>query len=201
MALDKKDKFYLFLVSFLIIIILFLNKCGGGKSTPHNTLHDTIKLFDTTYITTTINVPTYVPKYRDKIVINTIHDSIKYLVNVDTNEILKDYFATYVYNDSSVTDTLKLYINDSITQNKIKNRSISYTLTNKNITQTNNIIVNKNEFYLGANLVGSQYGIYNFGPAVALRTKNKRVYSLGVGVGTNLKPSLSVSMYWKLGKK
>jgi len=190
---ENKSKFYFIIITVLIIVIL-LQKCGGGsKVTPSN---DTIRIIDTSYIYTSKEIPVYVPKWHTKK--EYIHDTTKV---IDTVYVVDDYYSTYFYKDSLVNDTIHLYINDSISQNKIYSRNLKYTIKFPTITITDIIVKNKNEFYIGLGLIGSQTGIGFFGPELLLRTKKKNVYGLGVGINGNLKPQLSLRTYWKIGKK
>lgn len=191
---ENKSKFY-FIIIIVLIAIILLQKCGNGgnKITSQN---DTIRIVDTTYITTFKEIPTYIPKWRTKI--EYIHDTTRI---IDTAYVIGDYYSTYFYSDSLINDTLCLYIKDSITENKIKSRNIKYTFTLPIITITNTVIKNKNEFYWGLGLVSSKNGINFFGPELMLRTKSKNVYGLGIGVDGNLQPNLSLRTYWKIGKK
>ena len=158
--------------------------------------NDTITVTDTSYATITKYVPTYVPKWSVKK--EYIHDTTKL---IDTAYVVGDYYSTYFYTDSLISDTLHLYVNDSISQNKIQSRSLKYTLKFPTVTVTNTVIKNKNEFYIGLGLVGSKTGINFFGPELMLRTKSKNVYGLGVGINGSFEPQLSLRIYWKIGKK
>lgn len=191
---ENKSKFYFLIIITLIIVILLQKSCGGGKVTvPEN---DTITVTDTSYATITKYVPTYVPKWTVKK--EYIHDTTK---TIDTAYVIGDYYSTYFYTDSLISDTLHLYVNDSISQNKIQSRSLKYTLKFPTVTVTNTVIKNKNEFYVGLGLIGSKTGIGFFGPELLLRTKKKSVYGLGLGIDGNLQPNLSLRVYWKIGKK
>jgi hypothetical protein len=191
---ENKSKFYFLIIVILIIVILLQKSCGGGKVTvPKN---DTITVTNTSYATITKYVPTYVPKWSVKK--EYIHDTTKL---IDTAYVVGDYYSTYFYKDSLISDTLHLYVNDSISQNKIQSRSLKYTLKFPTVTVTNTVIKNKNEFYIGLGLVGSKTGINFFGPELMLRTKSKSVYGLGVGINGSFEPQLSLRVYWKIGKK
>lgn len=187
---ENKSKFY-FLIILVLIIVILLQKCGGHKTQILNHTN-TVHTIDTAYVTVSKEIPIYVPKWHTRT--EYIHDTTTV---IDTAYVIGDYFSTYVYNDSLKSDTLKLYITDSITQNKIKNRSIKYSYTFPVVT----IEKDRNEFYWGFGLVGSKTGINYFGPEFLLRTKNKNVYGVGVGVDGNLQPNLSLRTYWKIGKK
>jgi len=191
---ENKSKFYFLIIVILIIVLLLQKSCGGGKVVvPKN---DTITVTDTSYATITKYVPTYVPKWSVKK--EYVHDTTKL---IDTAYVVGDYYSTYFYTDSLISDTLHLYVNDSISQNKIQSRSLKYTLKFPTVTVTNTVIKNKNEFYIGLGLVGSKTGINFFGPELLLRTKKKSVYGLGVGIDGNLQPNISLRIYWKIGKK
>jgi hypothetical protein len=190
-----KNKFY-FIIIVVLVIILLLQKCSGdiAKPTPPST--DTIRTTDTSYITITKEVPTYVPKWRTKI--KYIHDTTTV---IDTAYVIGDYYSTYYYKDSLIADSIRVYINDSITQNKIKLRDIKYKITIPVISNSITVVQRKNEFYAGVGLVGSQNGINYFGPELILRTKKKSVYGIGIGIDGNLRPNLSLRTLWKIGKK
>ena len=192
---ENKSKFYFLIIAILVIVILLQKSCSGGSkvTVPNN---DTITTIDTVYHTVTKEVATYIPKYTTKI--KYIHDVTS---TIDTVFVVNDYNSKYVYNDSLKNDTLSLYINDIIFKNKLLSRNIKYTIKFPTVTINNTVIKNKNEFYTGVGLVGSNTGINYFGPEFLLRTKKKSVYGLGVGIDGNLQPNLSLRVYWKIGKK
>jgi hypothetical protein len=71
----------------------------------------------------------------------TIHDTIK---------VLSDYSRIYAYSDTIIQDSNKFYIQDTITQNRIKGRSFKADLHEKTIFVTNNIYhKDKNALYIG----------------------------------------------------
>jgi hypothetical protein len=192
---ENKNSFYLLIIVVLVIVLLLQKSCGGGGTvTIHN---DTIKTSDTVYHTVLVDVPKYIPKWNTKK--EYIHDTTKL---IDTAFVIGDYYSTYFYKDSLIIkDTMSFYINDSICKNKISSRKINYKFTYPTITNTNTVIKNKNEFYVGLGLVGSKTGINFFGPELLLRTKKKNVYGVGVGIDGNFTPNLSLRTYWKIGKK
>jgi hypothetical protein len=191
----NQNRFYLIIIGILITIIL-LQKCGGDP-TPNI---KTIRTIDTIYEPVIKEIPTYIPKWSTKIeyVPKYIHDTLEI---IDTLRALNDYLATYFYQDSLINDTLSLYINDSISRNKIKSRDLKYVMSFPTIKITDVVIQNKNEYYIGLGLIGNQKGINYFGPEFLLRTKKKDVYGIGVGLDGNLQPNLSLRTYWKIGKK
>ena len=191
----NKNTFYLLIIAVLVIVLLLQRSCGGGGKTIIQ--NDTIKTSDTVYHTVQVDVPRYIPKWNTKK--EYIHDTTKI---IDTAFIIGDYYSTYFYKDSLIIkDTMSFYINDSIRENKIISRKINYKFTYAAVTNTNTVIKNKNEFYIGLGLVGSKTGINFFGPELLLRTKKKSVYGVGVGIDGDFTPNLSLRTYWKIGKK
>ena len=152
------------LILALIIVVLFfvLAPTGEGGGTKVITKIDTI----TKNITTT--------KYKKG-------DAIPFVVLDTLYQIDEVHDTTYIVNDynkiKAYSDTLRIstdnsvYIQDTITQNRIIGRSYKANLTEKTITITNDIYHKpKNELFLG--LIGD-----------IRRLDNK----IGVGVGLNYK--------------
>ena len=54
---------FLFIVIIILVIVILLQKCGGKKiDTP-----TIITKIDTTYVTVSKEIPTYIPKWKTKI--------------------------------------------------------------------------------------------------------------------------------------
>lgn len=144
------------LLMVAIIIILLSRTCQ--KDVPN-----LVTKYDTVYQEKTFT------KYRKG-------DSIPYIVLAvdtttihDTIKVLSDYSRIYAYSDTIIQDSNKFYIQDTITQNRIKGRSFKADLHEKTIFITNNIQPkSKNELYLGF--------------LADLRTFDNKV-GLGVGIG------------------
>ena len=116
----------------------------------------------------------------------TIHDTIK---------VLADYSSIYAYSDTIIQDSNKFYIQDTITQNRIKGRSFKADLHEKTIFITNNIYPkSKNELYLGflADLrtLDNKVGL---GVAIGFKTAKNGLFSLSAS--TN---GYTLSYYKKL---
>ena len=192
----NQNRFYLIIIGILIVVLL-MQKCGGGCNfIPVLPPPITIRTVDTVYTVVTKEIPTYIPKW--KTITKYVHDTTEI---VDTAYVIGDYYSTYFYQDSLINDTLCFYINDSISENKIKSRNLKYTMLFPTIKIHDIVIQNKNEYYIGLGLIGNQKGINYFGPELLLRTKKKDVYGIGIGIDGNLKPNLSLRTYWKIGKK
>ena len=152
------------LILALIVVVLFFvlapNDKGGGTTI--------VTKIDTIIKTTTTT------KYKKGndipfVVLDTIYkiDQIH-----DTAYIVNDYNKIKAYSDTlRISTDNSVYIQDTITQNRIIGRSYKANLTEKTITITNDIYHKpKNELFLG--LIGD-----------IRRLDNK----IGVGVGLNYK--------------
>lgn len=178
---------------------------------------------DTVVVEKEVKVTEYVPRtiYRT--------DTVKVQIpaDVDTTQILEDYFASY-----TVLDTLKLeydfpegvttetgnkpsslgygVLTDIISQNRIQSRKVDWTFQIPTIYNTTIVKeLPKNEFYFGG---GVGYSKENFLQSANLglmwKTKGQRVVGLDFGVNnstvgdvTEFTPFIEGKYYIKLGKK
>jgi hypothetical protein len=183
------------LIVALVVIIILLRSCNNNSVPTEPTV---ITKVEVKYDTITKYVPEYVPKLITKV--EYVHDTVVRTQPIDTVAILKDYFATYVYEDRQELDSLNITIKDSVTQNKIISRSIAYDLIYPTTTITKEIYLNNKEFYYGLNLNGKSDQLNYLGGSILYRTKSKQIYSVGLGVNQNMEPVISAGLYWKIGK-
>ena len=144
------------------------------------------------------------------------HDSTIYVpvpANVDTAKILKEYFATNVYKDKFVFDEGigSVSIVDTITQNNIKTRKWTANV-NKFIVKETTVVTAppKRQLYFGVDADFNTKSLINaVGAGFILKSKNDRLYKLGIGVAnssigessTNITPYIGAGMYWKIKLK
>ena len=182
------------LLIVVLIVVIFLMRSCSGKGTPvePQIIRDTI----IEYVTIEKTYPVYVPKvkYVTKVDIDTFSTPI------DTATILADYYAVRTYEDTQVLDSLDLTITDTVSQNQILGRKITYNFTYPRKTIIEKHYINKRELYVGLGLTGNQDQIQYLGGEMIFKNKKRQAYGLGVGVDQNLVPVISARMYWKLGK-
>lgn len=170
------------------------------------------KTVDTTYIKVTDTITEYVPKYITRIET----EFVEIPADIDTLEILKDYYTKYAVNDTIPVNEYGIgIITDTITQNKIISRRIEWDLDIPIVKETITVKqLPKNQLYIGAG-VGFDKVIFvnQVNAGLLFKTKTDKIYGLNVGLtNTNfdlennngkLTPYVGVSMYWKirLGKK
>ena len=196
------------IIAVLIIIIILQQQCSSPfqpfNLNPFNkrieqTVEGTvITKIETKWDTVKIDSLVYIPKWKTKI--ETIHDTIP--ANIDTLDILKDYYTKYFYTDTLDLDSLgNIIIKDTISRNSIVFRQITPNLLLPTTTVTRDSLISKHEFYVGIGLAGNRTQFNYIGGELLFRSKHKKVYGIGLGLNQTLEPVISARMMWKLGKK
>jgi hypothetical protein len=183
------------LIVVLVIVILSMKTCSREKDSGEKVITKT----KIEYIPIKKIVPEYVPKWKEKIVIDI--DTFLANTDVDTLAILADYYAKYYFVDTLSFDTLGYaLVKDTVTQNKIASRSLEYQLNIPKITVEKTIYLNQREFYYGLGIAGNLRQLNSIGGEILYKTKKKQAYGLGIGVNQNFHPIISGRIYWKIGK-
>ena len=185
------------LIVVLVIIILFTRACSGDKN--NQTIPDPIIITKTITKWDTLKIDSlvYVPKWRTKV--TTVHDTI--LADIDTAEILKDYYSTYVYTDTLSLDSLgSIVISDTISKNSILFRDVQSNIFIPTTTVTNTVYLNKREFFGGVSVGSTPTAIQNLNGELLFVNKKRQSYGVGVGINNSFTPIYTFRMYWKIGK-
>jgi transcriptional antiterminator Rof (Rho-off) len=204
----KKLDFKTLMILCLIIIILLLRMCDGESNEVKK--GDTIKVNgkkyevvdhrrDTTYITrdsivykkgkdikVEVKVPVYVP------------------ANVDTQEILKDYFSRRFYIDTlDLGQKSFVIVKDTITENKILSRVFESSITERIINDTLFLVEPpKRQMFIGFQMGFDKKDIINYGGLSLLyKDKKDKIFGLGLGINSNSQPTIMGSMNWKIKLK
>jgi hypothetical protein len=179
------------LIVVLVIIIVFLRSCSGrGAVKP-----EIITKIEIKYDTIQTIKETYVPKWKTKvvteIVTETITETDTFQQPIDTLAILQDYYTKYFYQDTIEIDTIGYAIvNDTITKNSIFSRDVKTSIIYPTTTITNEIYLNKLEFYTGIGIVGGLKQLNYIGGEILLKTRKRTMYGLGLGIDQSLQPAL-----------
>lgn len=193
-----------FIILVLVGVIFFLK--GDNKpiikevvrEISGETVHDTIPVTEylqgeDIYHDTTIYVPT--------------------LVQVDTAEILKDFYVKSINLDTIVLNNNQgfIYLVDSISKNNIISRQWSATIKPKIVREpAPEPPIVRNQIYLGLNGAWSQNDWVNsLGTSVLFKTKNDKIFQVGVGVANRtvdgysggFTPFINGGVYWKVKLK
>ena len=182
----------------LVLLIILMRMCQGPKPVPDKpkvTVIESIK-YDTIYN----EITKYVPKWTErKLPPDTVYR------DVDTAAILKNYFAEYTYNDTIDHDTVKIYINDKISKNRIASRDVKYKILypTKTVTIIEEHYINQREFYIGPRLgatVSGQPGLSFIGIESIFRSKKRKTFSIAAGVNQDFNIQVGLGLHWKLTK-
>lgn len=193
-----------FIILLLLGVIVFFKSDNKPvirevvKEIPGEVVHDTVSVTEYImgedfYHDTTIYVPT--------------------LVQVDTSEILKEFYAK-----TFKLDTIKLnnnqgfvYLVDSISKNNITSRQWSATIKPKIVREPAPEPPKvRNQVYVGFNGALSHHDWVNsLGTSVLLKTKDDKIFQVGVGVANRtvdgisggFTPFINGGVYWKIKVK
>jgi hypothetical protein len=125
-------------------------------------------------------------------------DSVQIPVH-DTIRILSDYSRKYAYSDTIQIDTNNVvYIQDTISQNRILGRGFSAKLSEKTIIETRTITPKvKNALYLGVLAdLRQDKSLDNLAVGLIYKVKNKALIGLNLKTGESVK--YGVGFYLKL---
>lgn len=190
----------------VLLIIILLQRCGGGRHPENPTVpqitRDTVWVHKDSTITRqpqiikTITVP--IEQWNTEYLPDT--SSMSKLI-AQYNELASKFLALNISKDSIVVDSIgKVFITDTVTNNMIKNRRLTYNF--KFPTITNTIILpepKRTQWYVGGTLQGEQGNLISQINANLL-IKNKRDQMFGGYVGLNKSGALQIglSSFWKI---
>jgi hypothetical protein len=185
----------------LVIVIFLLNMCSTDVSDNGKT----VKIAGKTYTiikheVDTIVVPVKQIVYRDGK--DIYQETIVYKTvpsNVDTNDIIKNYYSQLIYKDTlNLKDSLGFVtIVDTIFNNSILGRKWE-SHVNKFIVKETTIVkeLPKNQFFIGGfGGYNSQLNSIYLGPSIMLKNKKENAINLGIAVGTGQEVLIQGSIY------
>jgi len=183
----------------LVIIILLMSKCSGGDSSRPV---DTKVVTETKIVWDTLEVEkkVYIPKWRTKV--ETKYDTtyVEVPAEVDTMDILKDYYSKYVYVDTLFLDTLGyITLVDTVTENKIFNRTNIPEIRIPTKIQKDVVYINEREFYAGMGARTNGKNISWMGLEGLYRTKKGNTFTLGIGTDNENNFSVGGGVHWRIG--
>jgi hypothetical protein len=193
------------IVIIVLIIILFLQRCGGGNPenpTAPQITRDTVWVHKDSTITKqpqlikTITIP--VELWNTKYLPDT--SSMTKLIE-QYNQLVSKYLAINIQSDSIVVDSIgKVFITDSVTTNLIKNRKLSYNFKFPTITTTITVPEPKKVQWYGGGFIQISNGnvLDEIGGGILIKNKRDQIYGGHIGLGGDGKLRLGVSSYWKI---
>ena len=123
-------------------------------------------------------------------------------MNVDTIEIIKNYFAKNVYKDTLyLPDSLGYIIMlDTISKNTIESRMFTANVKQRTIKETTIVKeLPKTKIFWGVGMGFDRTNYINhIGANLLINTKCDKLYNIGAGIDINKTPFINASIYWKL---
>lgn len=123
-------------------------------------------------------------------------------MNVDTMEIIKNYFAKNVYKDTlHLPDSLGyVVLLDTISKNTIESRMFTASVKQRTIKETTIVKeLPKTKIFWGVGIGFDKINYINHvGANLLINTKCDKLYNFGAGVDINKTPFINASIYWKI---
>ena len=189
--LDIKKLDIKIIIIISLLVIVFLQTCGIVKKTKESS---TVKInsekfdivskkIDTLYLTIT-----KVIKGNDiyhKVIFekdNTI--KIPVLSKVDTNNIIKNYYAKIEYRDTLKIDTLgTITLIDTLFNNRILGRQWTTNIKERTIRETITVREKpRNNIYGGFNIFFNQQDFNGINMGLILKSKKETIYQINLGL-------------------
>lgn len=195
------------LLGVLVLIVILMKTCDGGKTDPVSTVKIGGKKYEVVKDKIdTIIVPHTVTVYkRGK---DVYRDTVIYVqvpAIVDTLSIVREYHAKRVYSDTlKLSDSLGyVVVRDTIAKNQLISRQWNAKVNKITVKETLTVKeLPRNQIYIG--LVGGfdRVNVVNYaGPSLLLKNKKDQVYSVGIGYSADKTVSVQGAMYWKIKLK
>lgn len=129
---------------------------------------------------------------------NTIVDTFIYYADVDTAEILKNYFSKKVVVDTILSDSATFFcITDTLSQNTIVSRSYRFSqLPRVKVIHLKELIEPQITISAGAE-VGGNLDRFGFAPSVLIGRKNN-TYSISYDL---INKEVRFGIYWRIFRK
>lgn len=129
----------------------------------------------------------------------TIYVEVPVIDSLLMSQIANDYYAKRVFNDTFRINYGKIYVQDTVQQNRIVGRSFGADLLVPVVKESLTVEKPpKNELYLGVRTDWGRSGNFvSVGPTIFLKTKKQRIYGVGVNL-VNGSPVYSAHINIKL---
>ena len=191
-------------ILMLLILLVFLQQCGGKLGIVRNSIDYTeVIKYDTTTVTHTdsfvvsntdsVFFPRFV--YFDTGRVDTV---IQKMTPEDHLDALRDYFSVKVYIDTFKGQNYAVIVKDSVSRNSIIGRKLFANVQEKIITkEITKYPPPKMKFYIGAGIdLNTQNNTFDFTPSIMFVPRNDNfAYSMGYNV---VNKGFSTTFYYKI---
>lgn len=199
-----------YLVIFVLLGIVFLQRCGGGKTSLPKPKIDTVIVKDTQYIAVRDTIYSKPKPSAPPVIDTTWKDSLRlkdssyeYLFG-RYMELGDKYYSRHTFKQTFKIDSIgTATILDTVVSNNIVGRSFSYDIKYPVVTETTTITIRepyipKRQLYIGGTIWGNPQSVVSAG-SVGVLYKDRKDRMFGVNVGVmNSQINYGVSSYWKI---
>lgn len=181
-----------------LIIIIFTNKCGeqivvNAKTEVHKYYDSSLKVIPGEKIKIPVPITFTVP--------------VPVALKIDTAAILKNYFSVNYYSQLIQDSSIRAYIKDSVSQNKIVHRDFSYQWLKPVLTTQSSTVTlepkKRLKLLAGGFIESNGYSLSGLGPIASLQLKNGDLISFAYDAKKHLvnkQPTFEASMQFNLFK-
>jgi hypothetical protein len=191
------------IVIIVLIVILFLQKCGGGNTIYKpsvTTVRDTvwIKKESTTTSKPQIiqSIPFPVNSYTKEYIADTNYNKLV----LQYQALVAKFLATNIQKDSLRIDSIGyIKITDTVSSNLVRARQINYKFKYPIIKETITIIPPpKTQVFWGIGIQGNKQQLNQFTTSFLLKNKKDQVFGIQAGISPNGIVNYGVSTFWKI---
>jgi len=190
------------IVIIVLIVILFLQKCGGK-----NTIAPSITTVRDTVWIKKESTTTSKPQIVESIPFPVDHYTKEYIADTNYNKLVLQYqalvgkfLATNIQKDSLRIDSIGyIKITDTVSSNLVRARQINYKFKYPIIKETITIIPPpKTQVFWGIGIQGNKQELNQFTTSFLLKNKKDQIFGVQAGISPNGIVNYGVSTFWKI---
>lgn len=200
---------FLSLIILLLLGMMFLQRCDGGKNTP---LESPKITRDTIWIKKDSTIYSK-PQLIKTIPVNVNHDFVYTQYLPDTNygklieqynQLLDRYLEKKIYKDSARVDTNGYVITtDTVSQNQIFGRNYRFHLEYPIIKETITLPAKRvNQIYIGGQIAGNPSQLVrDISVGMLFKNKKDQIFGGSIGIDNAGELRYGVQSFWKISLK
>ena len=194
-----------YVIAFLLLVLLFRTCRNPYPISSPQIIRDTTWVIKDSIIYSKPQVTKVIPATSTK-----EYYTREYLPDTNYQKLLLQYrevvdklLSQNIYLDSIKIDTTGYaYISDTISQNKISGRSLSYSIKYPTIRQTITIPEKKrNQLYAGFSILGQPLPLNSLNAELLLKNKADNIFGVSLGITSDTKIKYGVRYYTKIKLK
>lgn len=190
------------IILFLLLVLLFRTCRNPYPTSSPTIIRDTTWIYKDSVVYSKPQIIKSVPAISTK-----EYYTKEYLPDTNYQKLLSQYrevvaklLAQNIYSDSIKIDTTGYaYVTDTVSQNRILGRSLSYSIKYPTIRQT--IIIpekKRNQLYAGFSILGQPFPLNSLNAELLLKNKSDNIFGASIGVTSESKLQYGVRYYTKI---